>query len=460
MCIAFVFTSCGPFGVETAVAAGGPLYTAIGVLLTPLLYVIPQVLMVSELSMMMPSNHGYILWVARGWGPLVGFFNAYNALAVNTIDLALYPVLASSYVVTYLLPGSGLWTVVAVRCALIGVGVGVSLLSARVVSDGALGMCALIVVPFVVLFVVAAPAVSPAEQWLDVPASVPWGSFTASLLWLYTGWNALGALAGEVQGSGVYIRGLGGALVLDVLLYVLPLMAALTVREGTWGDGFLSFACEKIVPGSGKFVVALATVSQLGLFVSGLLCYSRVVWGMAELGWLPRSLRSLSPRTGAPQTAVLAQAAAIIPLMFLDFSYLQRMEFILAAVAYIATFTAFLRLRYTEPATPRPYLVGGGLPVAWLITATKVFVMLSVAISNARDPALVALALVVNGGIGAAYVVFGRKMELPPGAEPPAVEAVETELASPGAGVGSGLDREDTRRYDEREMLMDHWRGC
>ena len=647
--IAFVMTSCGPFGLEATMFYGGATWTLIAVLAVPLLYVIPQVLMVSELALMMPSNHGYILWVQRGWGPFAGFFNGYNAVIVNTVDLALYPVLASDYVLrlfgrigwvaegetvgnfdfssrTYLVA-------IATRLTLIAVGTFVGCLSTANVSSISVIVCVFVTAVFVGLFCATLPEMDPKSQIThdagmepSFDGAVQWGPFTAAALWLYTGWNSLGSLAGDVDngdddaedgaentstadknnngamahadGAGeavvlvdqqplapmtalseaqqrqmeateahhaarglddfysavnvrlervpppeiltegdltldrsprpsprgrglaesppqlvmprvviasssspsvpfssssndpltarmrgseqttpsdpptsptsagpisgssssankglnnVFVRGLQFALILGVILYLLPLLTALTsaeARDSAWGDGFLVAAMDMAVPGAFWMLIFIGIVSQFGLYYSSLVCYSRIVWGLAELGWLPAFFAKLGARNGTPINATLAQSAALVPLMFFDFSYLQRLEFTLACIAYCLTFTAFLRLRYNEPNARRPYTVPGGLPIAWLITATKVVVMVTVAATNAADPILLGVAVGINGLIGVAYYFSdGRKRA----AE---LEAKEAEAeGSQSNGSAAAAAGEQVSTYTPVEML-------
>ena len=512
--IAFVMTSCGPFGVEACVSNGGALLTLIAIFVVPVLYVVPQVLMVSELALMMPSMHGHIRWVEEGWGPFAGFFNAYNAILVNTIDLALYPVLASEYAYIHFFAPTGgggsvgipggrdssnpssnpkpMMVLVAIRLLLIFVGTLIAITSARHVSDASIGMAVMIVVPFLGLFLLLAPRMDPASQWtvasgaewggwsnvtaavqaaatvigpttmretlvattiqplttaaavtLSAPSNswnaVEWGAFTASALWLYTGWNSLGALAGEVEQpshggvSNVFTRGLSFALFLSIAMYFLPVTAALTI-PGQWYDGYLSDAFDRALPGAGVFVSCLGVTSQLGLFCASLVCYSRMVWGMAELGWLPKYLAKLSDEAKTPDRTTLLQAVVLLPLMLFDFSFLQRLEFTLAAISYILTFTAFLRMRYTQPEHPRPFTVPGGKPFAWLITMTKVVVMSAVALSNALDPLLLGVGVGINGGIALAYYATAAR-NVAPIAEGTETEGAAVELRDVAADV-------------------------
>ena len=448
--IAFVFTSCGPFGMEAAVLSGGAKLTMISIFVTPLVYVIPQVLMVSELAGMMPDNRGHIAWVERGWGRAAGAFNAYNALLTNSIDLSLYPVLGGNYFVAHFYRGASSVEIFVVRTVMVLVGLAIAVRSAKMVSDAAVTISIIIIVPFLVFFFAAATKISPSTQWTDQPLGpsdkVDWAAFSAASLWLYTGWNSLGALGGDVDDESnrkLFIRGLSAALVFDILLYFLPLMAALTVPGGTWEDGYLTTCFNLLMPGAGIVVSCCGLLSTMGLFVSSLACYARLLWGMADVGWLPAILAKTDPESHSPVNATIAQIVAILPLLLFSFSYLQRIEFVVASVSYILTFTAFLRLRYTEPDAPRPFRVGGGMPVAWLITATKVLVFVFILVTNFDDSSLIGGAVLINSTIALVYWYVNRNapdMAAAPGVIAhgvPSVSAAAALAAQKGSDDGS-----------------------
>ena len=54
--IAYSFTAAGPFGIEAAVRAGGPLLAICSLLTIPIIYVIPQILIVAELATMLDGE--------------------------------------------------------------------------------------------------------------------------------------------------------------------------------------------------------------------------------------------------------------------------------------------------------------------------------------------------------------------------------------------------------------------
>eukprot|EP01084_Bolivina_argentea_P158189 275589_1 len=100
--IIFTLTCSGPFGIEEAIQSGGVLYTLIGLIILPFVYSIPQSLMCAELGSMMPSHHGYIIWVFRGfendkYGHFLGFYNAFGCIIGMAKDIPIYPILMLFY---------------------------------------------------------------------------------------------------------------------------------------------------------------------------------------------------------------------------------------------------------------------------------------------------------------------------------------------------------------------------
>ena len=98
----FTLTCAGPFGIEEAVSSGGVWYTLLGLFVVPIIYAIPQSLMCAELGSMMPSHHGYIIWVFRGFeqdrfGHFLGFFNAIGCIVKLAQDIPIYVILMLFY---------------------------------------------------------------------------------------------------------------------------------------------------------------------------------------------------------------------------------------------------------------------------------------------------------------------------------------------------------------------------
>ncbi len=92
------FTVCGgSFGAEPMVSMSGPGLAILLFFVTPLLFSIPNMLMVREMQSMMPVEGGYYHWLKKAFGPFVGFLGGWMNWVVSWVDVSIYPVLAAYY---------------------------------------------------------------------------------------------------------------------------------------------------------------------------------------------------------------------------------------------------------------------------------------------------------------------------------------------------------------------------
>jgi amino acid transporter len=97
------FTVCGgSFGTEQLASMSGPGLMLLLFILTPLLFSIPNMLMVREMQSMMPAEGGYYHWLKQAFGPLVGFLGGWMNWVVSWVDVTIYPVLAASYLAFFI----------------------------------------------------------------------------------------------------------------------------------------------------------------------------------------------------------------------------------------------------------------------------------------------------------------------------------------------------------------------
>ena len=75
------FTVCGgSFGIEPLVGWSGPGLALLLVVITPLVFSLPNLLMVRELQSMMPVEGGYYHWVKQGFGSFAGYHGGLDEL--------------------------------------------------------------------------------------------------------------------------------------------------------------------------------------------------------------------------------------------------------------------------------------------------------------------------------------------------------------------------------------------
>ena len=87
--ILFFTTSGGPYTIETLAHEVGPGLGLLILVLVPLVYSLPEILIVGELASMLPLEGGYYRWVQRAFGPFWAFQNGWLTWAYSLVDMAL-----------------------------------------------------------------------------------------------------------------------------------------------------------------------------------------------------------------------------------------------------------------------------------------------------------------------------------------------------------------------------------
>src|SRR3989449_8256429 len=75
--VMYFTVSGGPFGLEGLVGSVGPGVALLLLVLTPLVFSVPETLLVGELASMLPVEGGYYVWVKRAFGRFWGFWNGW-----------------------------------------------------------------------------------------------------------------------------------------------------------------------------------------------------------------------------------------------------------------------------------------------------------------------------------------------------------------------------------------------
>lgn len=289
--LAFFITCAGPYGIEAAVTAAGPLITLIGTALMPFvrcseqrcaalshrtppacvsvncgrfsrpsdlgsadgllhrraeLQYVPPELNAARRRALTPSprprptviseNGGYILWVQDAFGPFVGWINGWSCLVANVIDLPVYLVLGADYINAYLSSGGGAGLSLMHRSLLQGA---VLLLTAafnlrglEVVDKVSMVFALAVCLPFVIMpIVLAARSEFHASlAFAAPPDEIDWATFLNTIGWAWMGWDALGCIAGEVDDPGTsYPKGVIITAVANAFVYALPIITAVSL---------------------------------------------------------------------------------------------------------------------------------------------------------------------------------------------------------------------------------------
>jgi amino acid transporter len=255
------FTVCGgSFGVEPLIGYSGPGLALLLIGLTPLIFSLPNVLMVRELNSLMPVEGGYYHWVKQAFGPFAGFMAGWNNWVVSWLDVSIYPVLAATYL-SYFLPaldtGTNLfgidvsgdflrWVVSAILiCAISWLQIRGARLSG--IFTNILGI--FMIIPLVIMSVLGIYAWIQGGVTIQLPF-IPegenlFGALSVGLfvvMWNYMGWELPSAAGDEiVEPKKTYPRAMALVLFAAIATYALPVAAGLYGGAGadgrwqTWG---------------------------------------------------------------------------------------------------------------------------------------------------------------------------------------------------------------------------------
>lgn len=378
----FYEVSGGPFGVEDAVGAGGPMLAIAGFCLLPLVWSVPEALVTAELATAFPEDAGFVAWVTAAFGPGWGFQEGFWSWASGVADNAIYPHLFASYVDAAAPGALAGWRRPLLTCTLSLVGAWVNYLGLGVVGPAAVAAAAAVAAPFAVLVGLAAPRVKP-SRWAAHPpwGAVKWGPLLNVLFWNLNYWDSVSTLAGEVANPARTLpRALALAVVFVVAMYVLPLAAATGVLPDAGRDWSLGYfaAVGKAVGGAwlSWWIVGAAAVSAAGQFEAEMSSDAYLLLGMAQRGFLPARLAARS-RHGSPGLAIALSSVGILLLVPLSFLQIVDLLNAIYCLAQLLEFAAFIALRVRAPHLARPFRVPLGtagcvimlLPASLLLAA-------------------------------------------------------------------------------------------
>jgi amino acid transporter len=363
--ILFFCTSGGPYTTETLIHEVGPGLGLLILLLVPLVWSLPEVLIIAELASMLPEEGGYYRWVDRAFGRFWAFQNGWLTWVYSLVDMAIYPVLFNQYL-RFFFPNLGGNLEWLISLGMIWGATAINLRGSGRVGRASVFAGVFVMLGFLVMSVLALPHLS----------HVPWQPFASDkehgfgglavgvsiALWNYIGWDNASTVQGEVKdASRSYPRALAFALPFVVLGYFIPLLTALGATNWTgWTEGGWPAIAATAAGRAGPFIavwVALGgMVSALALFNALLMAYSRIPFVMATDRLLPASLGKLDSR-GTPRNAVLISAVFYSIFALVPFGKLVIADVLLYSLALFLEFGALIRLRRTEPSLRGPFRI-------------------------------------------------------------------------------------------------------
>ena len=417
----FCCVSGGPFGLEALVGNCGSGLALLLILIVPLVWALPDALTTAELGAALPKEGGYVIWVKRALGPFWGFLNAWWTWMYTLVDVAIYPVLFTTYLGALLKLQFG-WSVLEtnewLRWAVCGLIVAVftflNIRGTRLVGFTGVGFAIAIIVPFAIMGIVGGVQLLSHPRPIIhefVPADKSIIEALASglgiVMWNYLGWDQMSTVAEEVDDPG---RAYPCAMLIGIpvvaLVYLVPTAVGLAFvpDASLWVDGAWSEVVGSVGGPVLRWLVTIAgLVSPMALFMGSMLASSRVPMVLAEDGYLPEKLMDIHPTWGTPWRAILLQVTINAVLTYRTFQELVAVNVVMYGAALALEQTSLWVLRKKEPDRPRPFRIPGGKPVLFSIVFVPLSMVALLVIVSVREEGWASqwltLALIASGPI-------------------------------------------------------------
>jgi amino acid transporter len=409
--ILFFCTSGGPYTTETLIHSVGPGLGLLILILVPLIWSLPEVLIVGELASMLPEEGGYYRWVDRAFGRFWAFQNGWLTWMYSLVDMAIYPVLFNQYL-RYFLPGLDPRIEWIISLAMIWGATWINLRGSVRVGRVSIIAGLFVMLGFLVMSILATRHI----------IHIPWQPFASEkgrgigglavgvsiALWNYIGWDNASTVQGEVKdASRSYPRALAFALPLVTVGYLVPLLAALGATDWTtWTDGgWPQIAAAAIGPAGpliASWIAVGGMVSALALFNALLLAYSRIPFVLAADGLLPARMGT-TDSSGTPRNAVLVSAVFYSLFVLVPFGRLVIADVLLYSLALFLEFGALIQLRKKEPALRGVFRIPLGRSGVTILAGLPMIVLVGVIAISFRDgeygiPAVIGAAAAIAAG--------------------------------------------------------------
>jgi amino acid transporter len=368
---------------------------------------------------MIPEAGGLYRWIRRGMGEYWSFQAGWWWTLSLYVDSAVYVALALDYL-------QGKWEFDATTRALIGIGIVAVFTFINIRGLELTGWSLIIIqvgvmVPLLIFTVYGvfkgtgnafSPILPEGESFLT---SLNLG--LAIMMWMYSGWESLSTLAGEIhEPQRIIPRALMIGTPLVIITYFVTVWAAIRVANidgpdnwmNMWtGGGGVDFVVAANMVGGVtlEYLMLMAAVlSNIGLYAGYLATGARPSFQMARDRLFPRVYGKTHRSWGTPWVAILIMGVIDGALINFNFDALITIDVFLLMFPYVLIYLTVMIMRVKEPDAPRPFRVP--MPT-W---ALGVWVALPIAIAiialfvNGTDWMIGGLAGILTGPI--AYLIF------------------------------------------------------
>jgi len=410
----FCLCAAGAYGIEDMIPQAGPGLTLVMLMVLPFLWSTPMGLVASELGSAIPEEGGFYKWVQRACGEFWGFQAGWWRTVSIYVDNTIYVVLAGSYFssVVHLSPLQEY----AFKASMIIVFTYINIRGIKDVGFASTAISMLVMIAFALVAVIgfATWQSNPFEPFLPPDQSLVQsiGTGIAIGIWMYSGYESMSTMAGEIQNPQVIPKATLITVPLIMAVYILPTMGGLA-SLGSWdqwaSEGGLSYSdvVASHFPTLGIIFVLVAVLANFSVFNTYIASGSRGFFALAEDNLAPRALVKCSKDRGVPYIAVLSLGAFSLIACTFPFEVIVVVDVMLFVSAYVLIFISACILRVKEPDLERPFRIPLGTKGLIMMCIPPITIALLALFISGTDYFLGGMLALFSGPV--AYFIFRRK---------------------------------------------------
>jgi amino acid transporter len=410
----FCLTAAGAYGIEEMIPQAGPGLTLVMLIVLPFVWSTPMGLVAAELGSALPQEGGYYKWVQRACGEFWGFQAGWWRTISVYFDNTLYVVLAGSYLGS-VLQLTGLQEYLF-KASVVIIFTYINIRGIRDVGAVSTIISILVLVAFALVAIVGfanwesnpfVPFIPPDQSLLQ---SIGYG--LAIGMWMYSGYESMSTVAGELKDPQVIPRATLITVPLIMAVYILPTMGGLA-SLGQWSEwaseGGLSYGdvVTQVAPALGLFFVFIAVIAQFSIFNTYIASGSRGFFVLADDNLAPPFLVKCSKDRGVPYIAVLSLGVFSLIMCMFPFGVIVVVDVMLFMSAYALIFISACILRVKEGDLPRPFKVPVGTKLFIAMCVPSLVIIFVAFFINGTDYFVGGMTALVSGPI--MYFIFKKK---------------------------------------------------
>lgn len=415
----YCLCAAGAYGIEAMIPASGPGLTLVLLMVIPFVWGLPMALASVELGSARPVEGGFYKWIQEALGEFWGFQAGWWKTIANYIDSSVYVILAGTYFA--LMTGVGETGKYAFQVIIIALFVIINLRGVQESSKISMAVGFAVLAIFTLITVVgfmnvrqnAFSPLTPPDQGLMISTS---GGLAIGI-WMYSGYEAMSAIGGEVSNPRIIPKATLIAVPLIAATYILPTAASLgsigqweNWQEGISGDvvGYGTVLSNYL--GNGIWMIlfgAIAIMAQCSIYNSWMTAGTRVLFAMSDDNLAPKFIKKVNKKHGVPYIPVLIMAAVNLILCSFEFTVVLVIEVLLIIATQILLFISMLVMRKKMPDSERPIKIPGPKLFITLFFSIPVVVGVLAYLLNGTDYFMGGLIGICTGPI--AYFVFKRR---------------------------------------------------